>query len=99
MLKVRAIVVPFESRKNEFSSTFLKCLFYWAFVGVFPHPAMLSLRSVPVFPYSTLCKNVLILRNSYSFRESLCNFTHLFRMPLLVRGNHFYPFIDVQHAQ
>src|SRR5580704_8203592 len=69
------------------------------FIGLFHTSHRLSRRSVPVSPYRLVCKNVLILRNSYSFRKFCSQFSHLFRVPHLVRRDHFNPFIHIQHPQ
>src|ERR1700693_576429 len=69
------------------------------FTGLFHTSHRPSRRSVPVSTYRLVCKNVLILRNSYSFRKFSSQLSHLFRVPYLVCCDHFNPFIHTQHPQ
>jgi hypothetical protein len=92
---VRAIVVPFNFHENYFSSTLLESAYLlrnYSFLGQLTGKK--AFRALPEMA-TKQAEKVLILRNSYSFRESGGNFFHLFSMPPLVRGDHFEPFIYV----
>src|SRR6516162_10361351 len=91
-----AIVVPFHGRLNYFSSTFGRTRILAEICGFF---CVRKAGCEPVRSNRCMCKKVLILRNSYNFREASGNLAHLLGVANLMSRNHLEPFIDVEHAE
>src|SRR6516225_8378815 len=91
-----AIAVPFHRRLNYFSSTFGRTRILAEICGFF---CVRKGRREPVRSNRWMCKKVLILRNSYNFREASGNLANLLGVTNLMSSKHLEPFIDVEHAE